>query len=105
MSGRSSKAMAFATPLFVGTIITFTVFTVMPPHIANPLSLTGLASGARTYVRAGLGQVLDYARFLDHESKALLVPVRPSENLLDLLNDHGCAVIWPDGSDFKRHDP
>lgn len=63
------------------------------------------ASGARAYVRAGLGQLLDYARFLDHKSRALLVPVRPSDDLVELLNAHGCAVIWEDGTTFQRQDP
>lgn len=62
------------------------------------------ASAARTYIRAGLGQILDYARFVDHKAKALLVPVRPSDDLIELLNGHGCGVIWPDGSDFARVD-
>ena len=63
------------------------------------------ASAARTYVRSGLGQVLDYARFVDHKSKALLLPLRPSDDLVDLLVSHGCAVIWEDGSTFARQDP
>ncbi|GGK64154.1 hypothetical protein [Ornithinimicrobium pekingense] len=64
------------------------------------------ASGARSYVRAGLGQLLDYARFVDHRTKALLVPVRPSEDLVDLMRAHGCSVIWEeDGRTFQRHDP
>lgn len=62
------------------------------------------ASAARVYIRSGLGQVLDYARFLDHKSKAVLVPVRPSDDLIELLNDHGCSVIWEDGKAFKRCD-
>ncbi len=63
------------------------------------------ASAARTYVRAGLGQVLDYARFLDHNSRALLVPVRPSDDLVELLNSYGCAVVWEVGNSFNRQDP
>lgn len=63
------------------------------------------ASSARTYVRAGLGQLLDYSRFLDHKRKALLVPVRPSTDLVQLLADHGCAVVWEEGKEFYRLDP
>lgn len=35
-SGR--KALAYATPLFVSTVITHTVLSVTPPHIGRPLS-------------------------------------------------------------------
>ena len=47
MSRRCSKALAMTTPLVFSTVLTFTVFTVMPAHVANPLSLTGLAIGVR----------------------------------------------------------
>lgn len=63
------------------------------------------ASAARSYIRSGLGQLLDYARFVDHNSKAVLVPVRPADDLVDLLHSCGCAIIWEDGKQFKRVDP
>ncbi|WP_151083873.1 hypothetical protein [Nocardioides cynanchi] len=63
------------------------------------------ASAARSYVRAALGQVLDYARFLDHEAKAVLLPVRPSADLIELLTSHECAVIWEEGKTYLRRDP
>jgi hypothetical protein len=63
------------------------------------------ASAARVYVRSGLGQILDYARFVDHKGKALLLPLRPSDDLVDLLANHGCSVIWEDGNTFVRLDP
>ena len=43
MSRCWSKALAMTTPLVFSTVLTFVVFTVMPVHIANPLSLSGLA--------------------------------------------------------------
>jgi len=67
--------------------------------------LEAKASGARQYVRTGLGQLLDYARFVHHQSKGLLLPSRPSDDLLELLNGHGCAVVWEEGSTFHRSDP
>lgn len=63
------------------------------------------ASSARTYIRAGLGQVLDYARYLSHESRALLLPVRPQDELIDLLTRYRCSVIWEDKDGFSRIDP
>ena len=46
MSHRWSKALAMTTPVVFSTVLTFTVFTVMPAQIANPLSLSGLAIAA-----------------------------------------------------------
>ncbi len=44
------------------------------------------ASAGRTYVRAALGQVLDYSRYLDPKGRAVLVPTYPGDDLADLLN-------------------
>ncbi|WP_217614692.1 hypothetical protein [Cellulomonas sp. GbtcB1] len=63
------------------------------------------ASAARTFIRAGLGQVLDYGRFLAHDSRALLVPVRPSDDLVELLASYSCSVAWEEGKTFVRLDP
>ncbi|MGI8578876.1 MAG: hypothetical protein ACR2KG_13400 [Nocardioidaceae bacterium] len=63
------------------------------------------ASAARLYVRAALGQILDYSRFLAHDSRAVLLPSVPSDDLVELLHTHGVAVIWEDGSTFPRRDP
>ena len=38
-----NKALAFATPMFVSTVLTWMALLLMPVHVANPLSLTGLA--------------------------------------------------------------
>lgn len=63
------------------------------------------ASSARVHVRAALGQILDYSRFLMHSSRALLVPVQPSSDLVELLHEHRISVIWQAGKSFDRLDP
>lgn len=63
------------------------------------------ASAARVHVRAGLGQVLDYSRYLDHKRRSLLLPQRPSEDLVELLHTYKVGVIWRAGSAFDRLDP
>ncbi|MGZ4542224.1 MAG: hypothetical protein ACXVXI_03655 [Mycobacteriaceae bacterium] len=56
-------------------------------------------------MRTALGQVLDYARFVDHRSKAVLLPVRPPSELIDLLAAHDVVCIWErDAGDFERSD-
>lgn len=63
------------------------------------------ASAARVHVRAGLGQVLDYSRYLDHKRRSLLLPQRPAEDLVALLHTYKVGVIWPAGPGFDRLDP
>lgn len=63
------------------------------------------ASVARIYIRAGLGQLLDYSRFVSHISRALLLPSRPTDDLVDLLHEHGVGLIWKNGDSFDREMP
>ena len=52
------------------------------------------ASSSRNSVRMGLGQLLDYARYVTHERRALLLPSKPRDDLMDLLQRYGCGCIW-----------
>lgn len=52
------------------------------------------ATSSRQSVRAGLGQLLDYARYVPHARKALLLPARPRPDLLELLEAYDCGCIW-----------
>lgn len=63
------------------------------------------ASAGRVHVHAGLGKLLDCSRFVDHKSCGLLLPVRPSNDLIDLLHAYEVAAIWEDGANFKRSEP
>lgn len=63
------------------------------------------ASAARPYVRAGLGQLLDYARFVQHETRGLLLPVRPTDDLVELLLSNDCVLVWQEGATFQREEP
>jgi hypothetical protein len=64
------------------------------------------ASNSRNGVRSGLGQLLDYRRFVAHERLALLLPSKPRPDHIALLFGHGCAVIWElTPGMFERADP
>ncbi|MDQ0851352.1 hypothetical protein QFZ65_003290 [Arthrobacter sp. B3I9] len=53
------------------------------------------ASSTRPDVRLGLGQILDYSRFIDEcEALALLLPSRPSDDLVDLLHSFQVRAVW-----------
>ncbi|MER7536342.1 restriction endonuclease [Streptomyces sp. NPDC097704] len=59
-------------------------------------------SVTREAVRMALGQLMDYRRHITPRPRlALLVPVRPREDLIDLCRDMDIAVIWPTGDDFS----
>jgi len=48
----------------------------------------------RDYIRYALGQILDYARYVDHEHLAVLLPARPVQDLIDLLRRHDVDCIY-----------
>ncbi|MGW5300919.1 hypothetical protein ACWEQV_21990 [Rhodococcus aetherivorans] len=60
----------------------------------------------RVTIRQALGQILDYSRYVEHKSKAVLLPSKPSEDIIALLRSYRIAVVWesPDGK-FQRLDP
>lgn len=63
------------------------------------------ASASRVHVRAGLGQILDYSRFVSHERRSLLLPVRPSDDLVELLHHHDVGLIWEEARLFHVSRP
>lgn len=59
------------------------------------------ASATRPSIRMAIGQLADYARYIDPApALAVLVPVRPSQDLLALLVSVGLAAVWEDGDTF-----
>ncbi|MEV4647670.1 hypothetical protein [Saccharopolyspora sp. NPDC049357] len=58
---------------------------------------------SRHSLRYALGQVQDYARHVNHEQLAVLVPKKPPVDLVDLLNSYGITCIYEVSSgDFER---
>lgn len=53
------------------------------------------ASSDRDSVRMAVGQLLDYRRFVGAESLAVLVPNRPSSDMVDLLEDLEIKLVFP----------
>lgn len=62
------------------------------------------SSADRGVIRLALGQILDYARYVQPDAMAVLVPNRPSPDLCALLTTNHVNVIWPDGDRFGRDD-
>ncbi|MCJ0980953.1 hypothetical protein MTX35_24950 [Rhodococcus sp. ARC_M12] len=56
------------------------------------------ASSSREAIRMALGQILDYGRFVKPKMKlAVLVPERPSGDLVSLLEAHGVGCTYQSG--------
>jgi hypothetical protein len=59
------------------------------------------ASATRRSIRMAIGQLADYARFIEPPpARAVLLPVRPSQDLLALLAVVGVAAVWEEGDAF-----
>jgi hypothetical protein len=59
------------------------------------------ASTNRNDVRMAIGQLADYARFVDAKARrAVLLDARPHPDLLDLLSTQGIAAVWRESDDF-----
>ncbi|MEP6598088.1 MAG: hypothetical protein ABJB98_01415 [Actinomycetota bacterium] len=99
LSISGNEAVRHRIPIPDGGYLYTDVFDVRTEEL-----IEAKASAARVCIRAGLGQVLDYGRFIDHRSKALLVPTRPSVDLVELLHAYGVNVIWPTRGGFLRLD-
>jgi hypothetical protein len=52
-------------------------------------------SVTRDDLRQAVGQLLDYGRFIETGSRAVLVPSRPRPDLIGYLQSVGIAVIYP----------
>jgi hypothetical protein len=86
---------------------------IVPPGEATPLysdlwdvttaELVEAKGGAtRDQIRSAIGQLMDYGRFVDAKTRAVLVPSRPRSDLLSFLSAVNIAVIYPDGDSFAR---
>jgi|YelNatPaOPRAMG01_1025707.scaffolds.fasta_scaffold97060_2 hypothetical protein len=56
----------------------------------------------RGTIRLALSKILDYARYVQPDSMAMLVQHRPSADLCALLTTNHVNLIWPEGGEFGR---
>lgn len=70
------------------------------------LLIEAKAGAGRESVRMALGQLLDYRRYFDvPPSMAGLFPIRPTADMVELLHEHGVAVIHRDAETFVIDPP
>jgi hypothetical protein len=56
----------------------------------------------RDHLRHAVGQLLDYGRFADAKTHAVLVPSKPRDDLLAYLAAVRIDAIYPDGDTWAR---
>lgn len=59
-------------------------------------------TATRDQLRAAVGQLLDYGRFVDAKRRSVLLPSRPREDLLHYLHAVGVEAIYPSGDEWVR---
>jgi hypothetical protein len=59
-------------------------------------------TATRDQLRAAVGQLLDYGRFVDAKRRSVLLPSRPREDLLRYLHAVGVEAIYPNGDEWIR---
>jgi hypothetical protein len=56
----------------------------------------------RDQIRLAVGQLLDYGRFVEAKTRAVLVPSRPRDDLLAYLKSVDVNAIYPEGDEWTR---
>ncbi len=59
-------------------------------------------SVSRDHLRQAVGQLLDYGRFVEAETHAVLVPGRPRDDLLAYLTSAGINTVYSEGEVWVR---
>ncbi|WP_433082466.1 hypothetical protein ACQP1P_01835 [Dactylosporangium sp. CA-052675] len=70
-----------------------TFFTDMYVEEIDEL-LEAKSSTRREHIRLAIGQLCDYARFVEPASRAVLLPKRPEQDLVDLLASQNIACVY-----------
>ena len=69
---------------------------------ATGLLVEAKGSVERGCIRMGLGQLLDYRRFVPNADCALLLPEKPRQDLLELVQAAGVVLYIPSATGFVR---
>jgi hypothetical protein len=56
--------------------------------------LEAKSTAGREHIRHAIGQLYDYARYVRPRSRAVLLPARPKQDLVELLTDLGIVVVY-----------
>ena len=70
------------------------------------LLIEAKSNTTREKIRMAIGQLLDYQRHITPKPKklAILVPKKPRDDLMNLLDNLNIMVIYPKKKDFIHHE-
>lgn len=85
--GATVERQAIPTP--GGHLMYTDVFVIESQELIEAKS-----SSSRHHIRAALGQILDYARYVQHSKLAILTPTEPEPAMVELLHSYGVSAIW-----------
>ena len=94
--GGTAKAQSISVPGRAGRLRT-DLF-----HVEADELVESKRTASSQDVRLALGQLLDYRRYVKPARMAVLVPVRPADDLVELLAEHGIGCVYPLGEGFER---
>ncbi|MGW1344259.1 hypothetical protein ACWCOV_24690 [Kribbella sp. NPDC002412] len=93
-AGHEVERIRIPIPGESGTLVT-------DSYCRNTNVLYEAKSGAdRSTVRLGVGQLLDYLRFIPGAKGCLLLPTRPSENVIAFIRSCGLGLTYPAGDSW-----
>ncbi|MCM2420117.1 restriction endonuclease [Streptomyces sp. RKAG293] len=70
-------------------------------NVTSNVLIEGKGSVARESIRMAIGQLFDYQRYLTPTpTLALLVPLKPDQDMIDLCSRMSIEVIWPEDNGF-----
>jgi hypothetical protein len=73
------------------------------PNLFKELNLLieAKGSGDRGAFRMAIGQLVDYRRLMKKPRCAILLPLKPDHDILQLANAEKIGVIWPSDGNFR----
>ena len=69
---------------------------------AEGLLVEAKGSVERGAIRMALGQLLDYRRFVPNARCAILLPDKPRQDLVALIQSAGVGLYWQEGNQFRE---
>lgn len=97
LSARGHKVMRQKITTAAGELLLTDLYDISTGTLIEVKSSTD-----RPTLRMALGQILDYARYVEHEALTILVPEAPLEEMIEMLKEHGVGISWPEDDGFHE---
>ena len=99
----SDRALARLSQMFGTLYVNFGRPSIPQEKLLRALLLQALYTMVeRGAIRMALGQLLDYRRFVENPECAILLPERPRQDLVALIQSAGIGLYWQEGNEFQK---